>query len=165
MADRNARVAAIANAAHADGIKANQAIVAAFGVTLNTAGKMLTAARKAGHDIEYDPRARNHSSITPEQRRSMIIGQLESRVRLFDPAPWRADANCKDVDVNLFFPERGDNGSTVVYAKQVCRGCSVRTECLQFAIDNHEDIGIWGGTSERQRRLIRSGYISVKDIA
>ncbi|NBR68250.1 MAG: hypothetical protein EBT79_13435, partial [Actinobacteria bacterium] len=76
MADRNARVAAIANAAHADGIKANQAIVAAFGVTLKTAGKMLTAARKAGHDIEYAPRARNHSSITPEQRRSMIIGQL-----------------------------------------------------------------------------------------
>jgi WhiB family redox-sensing transcriptional regulator len=164
VADRNARVAAIANAADANGMKANQAIVAAFGVTLKTAGKMLTAARKAGYDIEHDPRARNQTAITPEQRRSMIMGQFESRVRLFDPAPWRADANCKDVDVNLFFPERGD-GSTVMYAKQVCRGCTVRLQCLQFAVNNNETIGIWGGTSERQRRLIRSGYISVKDIA
>jgi WhiB family transcriptional regulator, redox-sensing transcriptional regulator len=65
---------------------------------------------------------------------------------------WRADALCAETDPEAFFPEKG--GSTRE-AKRVCVGCAVRTECLEFALDNDERFGIWGGLSERERRRVR----------
>src|SRR5204863_4410470 len=40
-------------------------------------------------------------------------------------------------------------------AKEVCRGCVVREDCLEYALANGEKFGIWGGMSERERRRIR----------
>ena len=68
------------------------------------------------------------------------------------PPPWQKYANCLGVDPDLFFPERG--GSTRE-AKEVCRGCIVREECLRYALENCEKFGIWGGLSERERRQLR----------
>jgi len=68
------------------------------------------------------------------------------------PGSWQARANCMGVDPDLFFPERG---SSTREAKEVCRGCVVREDCLEFAIANSEKFGIWGGMSERERRRIR----------
>ncbi len=68
------------------------------------------------------------------------------------PRAWQARANCMGVDPELFFPERG---SSTREAKEVCRGCVVRDECLEFAIANGEKFGIWGGMSERERRRVR----------
>jgi WhiB family redox-sensing transcriptional regulator len=65
---------------------------------------------------------------------------------------WQDDANCLGVDPDLFFPERG---ASTREAKEVCRGCVVREECLEFALRNGEKFGIWGGLSERERRRIR----------
>ena len=65
---------------------------------------------------------------------------------------WQDDANCLGVDPDLFFPERG---ASTREAKEVCRGCIVRQECLEFALQNGEKFGIWGGLSERERRRIR----------
>jgi WhiB family redox-sensing transcriptional regulator len=59
------------------------------------------------------------------------------------PENWQDDANCLGVDPDLFFPE------------EVCRGCVVREQCLEFALQNGEKFGIWGGLSERERRRIR----------
>ena len=61
-------------------------------------------------------------------------------------------ANCLGVDPDLFFPERG---ASTREAKEVCRGCVVRPDCLEFALANGEKFGIWGGMSERERRRIR----------
>ena len=65
---------------------------------------------------------------------------------------WRDYANCLGVDPDLFFPERG---ASTREAKEVCRGCVVREECLEYALSNGEKFGIWGGMSERERRRIR----------
>jgi WhiB family redox-sensing transcriptional regulator len=65
---------------------------------------------------------------------------------------WQDFANCLGVDPDLFFPERG---ASTREAKEVCRGCVVREECLEFALANGEKFGIWGGLSERERRRIR----------
>ncbi len=65
---------------------------------------------------------------------------------------WQDDANCLGVDPDLFFPERG---ASTREAKEVCRGCVVREQCLEFALQNGEKFGIWGGMSERERRRIR----------
>jgi len=69
------------------------------------------------------------------------------------PLPaWQRRANCMGVDPELFFPERG---ASTKEAKEVCRGCVVREDCLEYAIANGEKFGIWGGLSERERRRIR----------
>ncbi len=65
---------------------------------------------------------------------------------------WQDQANCLGVDPDLFFPERG---ASTKEAKEVCRGCVVREDCLEFALTNGEKFGIWGGMSERERRRIR----------
>lgn len=63
-------------------------------------------------------------------------------------------ALCREVDTGeLFFPEKG---GTTAPAKQVCRMCPVREECLQYALDHDERYGIWGGKSERERRRMRA---------
>lgn len=73
--------------------------------------------------------------------------RLEAEVRA-----WQARANCMGVDPDLFFPERG---ASTREAKEVCRGCVVREDCLEYALANGEKFGIWGGLSERERRRIR----------
>jgi WhiB family redox-sensing transcriptional regulator len=65
---------------------------------------------------------------------------------------WQGQANCMGVDPDLFFPERG---ASTREAKEVCRGCVVREDCLEYALANGEKFGIWGGLSERERRRIR----------
>jgi WhiB family redox-sensing transcriptional regulator len=65
---------------------------------------------------------------------------------------WQDLANCLGVDPDLFFPERG---ASTREAKEVCRGCVVREDCLEYALANGEKFGIWGGMSERERRRIR----------
>lgn len=65
---------------------------------------------------------------------------------------WRVRASCNGMDPEIFFPERGDNPNP---AKAICANCQVKDECLEDAIANTERTGIWGGTSERERRRIR----------
>ncbi len=68
------------------------------------------------------------------------------------PMSWQERALCAQTDPEAFFPEKG--GSTRE-AKRVCTGCEVRAECLEYALDNDERFGIWGGLSERERRKLR----------
>jgi len=65
---------------------------------------------------------------------------------------WQDGANCRGVDTDMFFPERGASHRE---AKAVCRGCTVREDCLEYALVNGEKFGVWGGLSERERRRIR----------
>jgi WhiB family redox-sensing transcriptional regulator len=66
--------------------------------------------------------------------------------------PWKADAACRDEDPDLFFPERGES---LAAPKAVCSRCPVREACLECALDTGQKFGVWGGTSERDRRRLR----------
>lgn len=59
-------------------------------------------------------------------------------------------ALCAETDPELFFPEKG--GSTKP-AKKLCGSCPAATACLEFALTTGERFGIWGGQSERNRRV------------
>jgi WhiB family redox-sensing transcriptional regulator len=65
---------------------------------------------------------------------------------------WQSDALCAQTDPEAFFPEKG--GSTRD-AKRICSSCEVRAQCLEYALQNDERFGIWGGLSERERRKLR----------
>jgi len=69
---------------------------------------------------------------------------------------WTDRALCAETDPDAFFPEKG--GSTRE-AKKICLGCEVRPECLEWALQNDERFGIWGGLSERERRRLKRGII------
>jgi len=69
-----------------------------------------------------------------------------------DEAGWQEQALCAETDPEAFFPEKG--GSTRE-AKRVCLSCEVRAECLEYALENDERFGIWGGLSERERRRVK----------
>jgi len=53
----------------------------------------------------------------------------------------------------------------VARAKAVCAGCPVREACLEFALANDERWGVWGGTSERQRRAMRAVRVRERRVA
>lgn len=75
---------------------------------------------------------------------------------------WRSTAACRDTDPDLFFPV-GTTGPALVQiaqAKAVCGECDAKAACLEFAITTNQDTGIWGGTSEEERRKLRRAWVA-----
>jgi len=75
---------------------------------------------------------------------------------------WRDHSACRDTDPDLFFPV-GTTGPAIEQiesAKAVCRTCDVQTECLEYALVTNQDSGIWGGTSEEERRALRRQWVA-----
>ena len=73
---------------------------------------------------------------------------LEGFLSDYREREWIKDAACRGMDPNIFFPERGDNG-TVKLAKSICNGCSVTKQCREYGeMERH---GFWGGASVRTR--------------
>lgn len=68
---------------------------------------------------------------------------------------WVKQAACRGMDTNFFFPERGEICKTNNPIKAVCDRCPVRRECLEYALENEEPFGWWGGKSEIQLKNMR----------
>lgn len=87
----------------------------------------------------------------------MTVVQIELR-------QWMARGKCMGTDPDLFYPSDGSNGA-VQAAKRVCKGedgmavCPVLDQCLAHAMDYDERFGVWGGTSERERRRLRKTWV------
>lgn len=68
-----------------------------------------------------------------------------------EPEGWKMRAKCRGSHPSIFFPS---DGPGVELAHSVCIGCEVRSECLEYALENRIEHGVWGGASERERRRI-----------
>ncbi len=70
---------------------------------------------------------------------------------------WRDRALCREEDPELFFPvgETGPALRQITDAKDVCQQCQVIEECLVWAMTSGQESGIWGGTTERERRSLK----------
>jgi WhiB family redox-sensing transcriptional regulator len=70
---------------------------------------------------------------------------------------WRHLALCRDSELDLFFPDgtTGPAERQLEEAKAVCRRCAVTCDCLAFALETGQDAGVWGATSEDERRALR----------
>jgi WhiB family redox-sensing transcriptional regulator len=89
--------------------------------------------------------------------RSGAITSILSIPAEFDHQAWRRSAACRDINLALFFPV-GSTGAAIhqiAAAKSVCRECPVRLACLQYALETHQDDGVWGGHDEVERRELR----------
>ncbi len=83
-------------------------------------------------------------------------GEVKSEVAVNEtPTPeeygWMLHARCRGASPTEFFPS---DGLGVEAAQRVCVGCTVKPECLEYALEHRIEHGVWGGASERERRRI-----------
>ncbi len=67
---------------------------------------------------------------------------------------WMAKGKCRSYPPDVFFPS---DGVGVEIARRICADCPVKEPCLEYALENGIDHGVWGGASERERRRIARG--------
>ncbi|GGK61019.1 hypothetical protein Sme01_02620 [Sphaerisporangium melleum] len=84
----------------------------------------------------------------------MLTDLLATLADLAAENAWIDQALCGQVDPDLWYPEDG-NAAQAERAKQVCRHCPVRAECLAYALDACEEHGVWGGLGLKERRRLR----------
>ncbi|MFD8481029.1 WhiB family transcriptional regulator [Kitasatospora sp. NPDC059673] len=74
---------------------------------------------------------------------------------------WQARAACRGMDTAVFFSPCGEQGearrSRERRARSVCGACPVRLACASFAVRTRQDFGIWGGLTEADRQVTRTG--------
>lgn len=88
--------------------------------------------------------------------------RTSSLARLFAVEPendWRPEAACRGLDPELFFSSddivnRQERLEQEAEAKAVCTRCTVRNDCLSYALDAGERYGIWGGLNPQERRAL-----------
>lgn len=75
----------------------------------------------------------------------------------WDSDDWRERSLCRETSPELFFPigTTGDAVEQIEAARAVCAQCLARPECLEFALSTNQEAGVWGGTTEEERRRIR----------
>ena len=101
------------------------------------------------HSCEQDLRqktlgfAANVSFCVTMRRRTRHNGVVDTS--------WMGRGKCREVPPDTFFPS---DGVGVEVARRICADCPVKEPCLEYAMANHIDHGVWGGTSERERRRI-----------
>jgi WhiB family redox-sensing transcriptional regulator len=64
---------------------------------------------------------------------------------------WMVHGSCRTEPPSRFFPS---DGVGVDIARRLCASCPVKEPCLEYALVNRIDHGVWGGASERERRRI-----------
>lgn len=75
---------------------------------------------------------------------------------------WKPLGACIGMDPDMFFPPKGPSPKE---AKAVCARCPVRQECLDYSMEANEKFGVWGGLTERERRILRSERWKTKQAA
>lgn len=75
---------------------------------------------------------------------------------------WRHGAPCGEVDPDLFFDRAEEDEFDCESAKIICAGCPVAGDCLDAAMLNREEYGIWGGLTPTERRRYLSEWLRLK---
>jgi WhiB family transcriptional regulator, redox-sensing transcriptional regulator len=72
-------------------------------------------------------------------------------------AAWWSRAACSTTDPEVFFPisSSGPAVRQITRAKAICARCQIQKACLDYALNAGSIQGVWGGTTERERRLLK----------
>ncbi len=74
--------------------------------------------------------------------------------------PFDGTQLCAQLDGDMFFPDELEDTEEVMSlktmtAKAVCIDCPIKLDCLNYAVAHPELLGIWGGMTTKERRLLR----------
>jgi WhiB family redox-sensing transcriptional regulator len=76
-------------------------------------------------------------------------------------ADWRVRAACAGYPNKLFFPTEGSTDEAAIEkAKSICAVCAVADECLTYSLETNQRSGIWGGTTEKERKSLRRKWLA-----
>ena len=111
------------------------------------------AERIANFEMRQPSKRTIGSSMTPPLLKAgkNTDNSSASTLRRNDSVDWDR-AICPQTDPDAYFPEAG---LTTRALKKICMSCDIREDCLQYAIDNDERFGVWGGLSESERRKLK----------
>jgi WhiB family redox-sensing transcriptional regulator len=84
------------------------------------------------------------------------LKELPTLDELIGRPAWQRRAACRGLGTAGFIAGRGGRAG-YVRAKETCACCPVRQECLEVALENDDLVGMWGGTTANERRMIRAG--------
>jgi WhiB family redox-sensing transcriptional regulator len=99
-------------------------------------------------------------SFLKEYRMSLMW----NRTHAWDDSDWRSVAACRDTEPELFFPVGTTGMATdqIESAKRVCTTCDAQKACLEFALATNQESGVWGGTTEDERRKLRKQWLAAR---
>ena len=116
--------------------------------------------------VRARPPAQHRDDVTPWNSLFLLKGAIVALTLTSDvsdhAAEWRDRAACRSTDPDLFFPvgTTGPAISQIEAAKDVCRACPSLDPCLEFALATNQESGVWGGTSEDERRKLRKQWVA-----
>ena len=104
---------------------------------------------------------RARGDTAPEE---VIVALMWNRSVEWDAEDWRKLAACRYTEPDLFFPigTTGPAVDQIEAAKRVCRSCEALEPCLDFALATNQESGVWGGTSEEERRKLRKAWLAAR---
>ena len=77
-----------------------------------------------------------------------------------DNKKWRDSALCKKYkDIDFF----ADDSISIKKSLNICKKCTVAVECLKYSIEENETYGIWGCSTQRERRKIMKTKIKLNN--
>lgn len=88
----------------------------------------------------------------------MSYGPADLATELF--GGWKSRAACSGYPNSLFFPTTETSASRVERAVSICKVCPVTEECLEYAFETNQRAGIWGGTTEDERKSLRRKWLA-----
>lgn len=74
----------------------------------------------------------------------------------FERPDWQKHAACAGMDVNIFFPKRGET-EKAKQAKKICASCPVVDDCREYSIElakEFDTVGIFGGLAAINRKHV-----------
>jgi len=89
-----------------------------------------------------DTRDELKSNISVEEQ----LGSGKNRI------DWRTLAVCANISGDIFFPDIDESTKLAI---EICESCPVKKHCLTHALEQNENLGIWGGKTEEERETMR----------
>jgi WhiB family transcriptional regulator, redox-sensing transcriptional regulator len=86
-----------------------------------------------------------HERIAMEDKYNLPV------LKAMSDQSWRQYAQCRKMDINLFFGSNSFRTGTVV-----CAMCPVKRECLEFALENSIPDGVYGGMNSKARSKMKT---------
>lgn len=104
-----------------------------------------------------------HDCGSVERKKGTAMTKVNYRLNLsdllvYEETPWKDEAKCRDLATDVFFAD-SDAPKRSTVAKMICSACPVREKCLDFAIRNCENYGVWGGTTATERKFLRQEWL------
>lgn len=86
----------------------------------------------------------------------MVLTPDDGELNILPPPPsWQREAVCAGEPAETFYPDdKATAKRQVADARELCGWCPVREQCLAWAIE-YDESGVWGGTTEVERRAMR----------